>query len=127
MNVKPRKLMDVRLVQLLGSFITGTSNYALARLETAMAFSTREAPPVLRRLPDASEDTLRTRWDGVEDDLAAVARWLKQFEATADSTARSDPAYLWLRRTARELEQYARAVRWFITVTEPGRTGDQSP
>ncbi len=99
----------------------------LARLETAMAFSDREAPPILRRLPDASEQTLRRHWDGVEDDLAAIARWMKQFEATASSAQRSDPAYLWLRRTARELDQYGRAVRWFLTVTEPGRTGDQSP
>jgi len=119
--------MDVRLVQLLGSFITGTSSYVLARLETAMAFGDREAPPILRRLPDASEATLRRDWDGVEDDLAAIARWMKQFEAGASSADRADPAYMWLRRTARELEQYARAVRWFLTVTEPGRTGDQTP
>ena len=47
--------MEVRLVQLLGSFITTTSDYTLARLEYAMRHPRVVAPPVIDRLPDASE------------------------------------------------------------------------
>jgi hypothetical protein len=51
--------VNPRLVNLLASFIRGSSDYALARLEFSMRFAGRPAPPVLDRLPDASESTLR--------------------------------------------------------------------
>ena len=51
--------MEVRLVQLLGSFITTTSAYTLARLEFAMGHPESPAPPVIDRLSDASESSLR--------------------------------------------------------------------
>lgn len=109
--------MDPRLVNLLGSFIGGTSAYTLARLEFSARFSGEPAPPVLDRLPDASAVTLRERWDAVEGQLSAIIVWLKQREAAAGIEERSDPAFVRLRRSARELEQYARALRWFLTVT----------
>lgn len=108
--------MDPRIVNLLGSFIGGTSAYTLARLEYADRF-TAAAPPLLERLPDASEATLRGRWERVESQLAAIVGWLKQREASAGSEERSDPSFVRLRRTVRELDQYARALRWFLTVT----------
>lgn len=109
--------MDPRLVNLLGSFIGGTSAYTLARLEFAARFGRLPAPPLLERLPDASEATLRERWDEVETQLGAVLRYVKQREEAAGSEERSDPAFGRLRRTSRELDQYARALRWFLTVT----------
>ena len=109
--------MDPRIVNLLGSFIGGTSAYTLARLEYAARFAASAPPPLLERLPDASEATLRGRWERVETQLAAIMRWLKQREASAGSEERSDPSFVRLRRTARELDQYARALRWFLTVT----------
>jgi len=54
--------MDVRLVQLLGSFIAARSEYVLARLEFAALHPDCPAPPNIDRLPDASERTLRERW-----------------------------------------------------------------
>lgn len=115
--------MNPRLVNLLASFIRGTSDYALARLEFAMRFGARPAPPVLDRLPDASEATLRERWDAIENQLAAVVGYVKQVETTAGTEERSDPAFRWLRRTVRELDQYARALRWVMTVNG----GDPTP
>jgi len=115
--------VNPRLVNLLASFIRGSGDYALARLEFSMRFAGRPAPPVLERLPDASEATLRARWDGIEDQLAAIRAYVKQVESGAGSEERSDPAFRWLRRTVRELDQYARALRWVLTV----HGGDLAP
>ena len=108
--------MTPRLVNLLASFIRGSSDYALARLEFRMRFAGRPAPPLLDRLPDASEATLRERWDAVEGQLGTILAYVKQLEAASGTEERSDPAYRWLRRTVRELDQYARALRWVLTV-----------
>lgn len=108
--------MNPRLVNLLASFIRGTSDYALARLEFSMRHADRPAPPVLDRLPDASEAALRDRWDGIEAQLGEIAAYLKQVESSSGTEERSDPAFRWLRRTVRELDQYARALRWVLTV-----------
>jgi hypothetical protein len=108
--------VNPRLVNLLASFIRGSSDYALARLEFSMRFDGRPAPPLLDRLPDASEATLRERWDGIEAQLGAILAFVKQVEAASGTQERTDPAFRWLRRTVRELDQYARALRWVLTV-----------
>ena len=109
--------MNPRLVNLLSSFIRGTSDYTLARLEFGMRFSSRPAPPVLARLPDASEVTLRERWDAVEQQLTSIVAYMKATEAAATGAERGDPAFRRLRRSVRELDQYARALRWVLTVS----------
>jgi hypothetical protein len=108
--------MNPRLVNLLASFIRGSSDYALARLEFSMRFAGRPAPPLLDRLPDASETTLRERWDEIEVQLSAILAYVKQVESSSGKELRTDPAFRWLRRTVRELDQYARALRWVLTV-----------
>jgi hypothetical protein len=108
--------VNPRLVNLLSSFIRGSSEYSLARLEFAMGSLSRPAPPVLDRLPDASAATLAERWDRVEEQLAAAVNYVKQVEAASSTELRADPAFRRLRRTVRELDQYARALRWVLTV-----------
>jgi hypothetical protein len=108
--------VNARLVNLLASFIRGSSDYTLARLEFAMRFERIAPPPLLDRLPDASAETLADRWDGVEAQLAAILAYVKQAERTCSTQERADPAFRWLRRTVRELDQYARALRWVLTV-----------
>jgi len=115
--------MNPRLVNLLASFLRGSAEYALARLEFSMRFGARPAPPLLERLPDASEATLRERWDGVEVQLAEVVAYVGQAESSWEPEERSDPAFRRLRRTVRELDQYARALRWVLTV----HGGDAAP
>jgi len=107
--------MNPRLVNLLGSFIGGSSEYTLARLEFSLTVE-GPAPPVIDRLPDASEATLRDRWDGIEAQLHLAVDFVKQIESEPRTTIRSQPAFLWLQRTVRELDQYARALRWVLTV-----------
>jgi hypothetical protein len=115
--------VNPRLVNLLASFIRGSSDYSLARLEFSMRFAAQPAPPVLDRLPDASEATLRDRWDEIEGQLTTVLAFVKQVEAASGTQQRTDPAFRWLRRTVRELDQYARALRWVLTV----HGGDRAP
>jgi hypothetical protein len=41
---------------------------------------------------------------------------VKQVESAPGSEERSDAAFRRLRRTVRQLDQYARALRWVLTV-----------
>ena len=109
--------MEVRLVQLLASFIRVSGDYALARLEFALQHPNAPAPPLIDRPPDASEETLRTRWPDIEMQLEQAHDHVKQFAAQSSKKS-EDTATGWLRRTVQELDQYARAIRWVLTVTE---------
>lgn len=110
--------MEVRLVQLLASFIRVSGDYALARLEYAVKHPDRPAPPSIDRPPDASERTLRERWPQIEVQLEAARGYAKQLPAGRGKQQQEDAVTGWLQRTVRELDQYARAIRWVLTVTE---------
>lgn len=110
--------MEVRLVQLLGSFITTTSAYTLARLDYAMQHPELPAPPLIDRLSDASESTLSAEWAKVERQLELARRYVKDHDDARGKRAVYDKTFGWLQSTTRELEQYARAVRWVMTVDE---------
>jgi hypothetical protein len=110
--------LDQRLVRALSSFITRSTDYSLARLEFGTQNPQIPAPPVLDRLPDASERTLRDRWERLERQLDAIMAFIRAREETAGRTSAPDATFLWLARTARELDQYGRALRWVLTVTE---------
>ena len=110
--------MEVRLVQLLGSVISTTCSYTLARLEFAMKNRDVAAPPLIDRLPDASAESLEERWAEFERQLDQARRFLRRIDDARNKRAVYDPSYAWLVRTTRELDQYARAVRWVMTVDE---------
>ena len=110
--------MELRLVQLLGSVITTTCAYTLARLEFAMKHRELPAPPLIERLPDASAESLGERWSDFEKQLDDARRFLRRIDDSRNKRAVYDPSYAWLLRTTRELDQYARAVRWIMTVDE---------
>jgi len=80
--------MEVRLVQLLASFISVSADYALARLEFALRDPSAPAPPVIERLPDASEESLRGRWPLVEAQLDAALAYAKHLPPPAVTTMR---------------------------------------
>ena len=109
--------MEVRLVQLLASFISVSADYALARLEFALRDPALPAPPVIERLPDASEESLRGRWPQVEAQLDAALAYAKHLPPSRSNDDEKGPS-AWLCRTVREMDQYARAIRWVLTVTE---------
>ena len=105
-------------MQLLASFIRVGSEYSLARLEYALSHPEQPAPPLIDRLPDASEDTLRTVWPRIEAQLEAAGAYAKQLTRSGSSGGQEDAAAGWLQRTVKELDQYARAIRWVLTITE---------
>ncbi len=109
--------MDQKLVRALSSFITRSSDYSLARLEFATQNPQLPAPPVLDRLPDASERTLRDRWERLERQLERIMAFIREFD-DAEGRKAEDATFRWLARTAKELDQYGRALRWVLTVTE---------
>src|ERR1700694_3454855 len=82
------------------------------------AFASRRGRlrPAWARSPAASESTLHERWDAIEAQLGTIVAYVKQVESTSGTEERADPAFRWLRRTVRELDQYARALRWVLTV-----------
>lgn len=110
--------MDVRLVQLLGSFIAARNQYALARLEYALRHPADPAPPVIARLGEASERALRDDWPSVEAQLGAGLAFAADLERRRRAGAAEDESSRFVQRSLRELEQYARAIRWVLTVTE---------
>ncbi len=105
-------------MQLLASFIRVSGDYALARLEFALRHPQAPAPPIIERPPDASEQTLRTRWPEIEVQLEQARAYAKQFGAREGRDEQEDTATGWMQRTIQELDQYARAIRWVLTVTE---------
>jgi hypothetical protein len=110
--------MDVRLVQLLGSFIAARNEYALARLECSMHDPELPSAPVIDRLSDASERSLREEWPLVERQLDAALAFGKLLSRNVGTRWQDDAAYRAFDRALRELDQYARAIRWVLTVTE---------
>jgi hypothetical protein len=110
--------VDVRLVQLLGSFITARNEYSLARLEFALRHSNAAAPPVIDRLSEPSERALRDEWPSIESELEAAVAFARDFERRSTVAAIAHVSYRRLDRSLRELDQYARAIAWVLTVTE---------
>ena len=110
--------MDQKLVRALSSFITRSSDYSLARLEFATQNPQLPSPPILDRLPDASERTLRERLEQLERQLDVIMAFINEFDDAEGRKAAEDATFRWLARTAKELDQYGRALRWVLTVTE---------
>ena len=110
--------MDQKLVRALSSFITRSSDYSLARLEFATENPQLPSPPILDRLPDASERTLRDRWEQLERQLDVIMAFIAEFDDAEGRKTGEDATFRWLARTAKELDQYGRALRWVLTVTE---------
>jgi len=77
------------------------------------------APPIIPRLSDASERTLRSQWERVEDALGEALAYVRTIERLGGPASRDD-AFEHLRRTVGRLDRYARAIRWVRTVEERG-------
>ena len=110
--------MDQRIVRALSSFISRSGDYALARLQFAMEHPDVPSPPLLERLPDGSEQTLRTRWERLEGQLDGVTAYVRALEAGDPRIARDDATFASLVRINRELDQVGRALRWVLTITD---------
>ena len=110
--------MDVRLVQLLGSFGAARNQYVLARLEFALRHPADLPPPVIDRLLEPSERALREEWPQLEGQLDAALAFVRKWERSRRVAAAKDESGRYLQRSLRELDQYSRGIRWVLTVTE---------
>lgn len=110
--------MEGRLANLLGSIISATTAYALARLEFAMRHPELPAPPLIDRLSPSRGTTLQVQWTRAEAQLDDARAFLSRNDDRRMKRAVYDASFSWLQRTTRELEQYARALRWVMTVED---------
>lgn len=117
-NHRGEAFLDVRLVQLMGSFIGARSQYALVRLEFAMHDGRVASPPLVGALTDASERALHEEWPEIERQIESAMVFVKRMENGDGSERRDRVTQRWLLRSVREMDQYARAIRWVMTVTE---------
>ena len=113
--------MDARLLQLLTSFIDARDRHALVRLEAAMDDSAGPAPPSIGRFTEASQRALRDEWPEIEAQLERALADLKRRVGARPRPAEPDERHRRLAGSLRELDQYARAIRWVLTVTESPR------
>lgn len=110
--------MDIRLTQLVESFVGAQDRYALARLEFALRHPREPAPPLLDRLSEPLEPSLRALWPQIEIQLQEALAFSGRLERSRPRKLARDEAYRHLQRSLRELDQCARAIRWVLTVTE---------
>jgi acyl carrier protein phosphodiesterase len=108
--------MEGRLTRLLNSYASTRSSYALARLEFALKHPGLPSPPLIA--PPAEGLLVTEQWDDVERCLDTLRRYLRGIDDNRGKRAAYDQSFAYLQRTYRELDQYARAVRWLITVDD---------
>jgi hypothetical protein len=99
--------MDVELAQLVNSFSEAGDRYTLARLEIALRYPGEPAPPLMDRLEAATEYDLRSIWARIQTQL---------HEALAFAARHA--GYRLLLQSVRELDHYARALAWMLTISE---------
>src|SRR5260370_11202733 len=95
--------MEARLSQLLGSIISATTAYALARLEFALRHAELPSPPLIDRLSDATHPSLQEQWTRIESQLEAARAFLSLHDDRRRKRAVYDASFAWLQRTTREL------------------------
>jgi hypothetical protein len=54
----------------------------------------------------------------VEQQLEEAVAFLRTLERSGERGLKGDEGFRWLQRSIRELDQYARAIRWVLTVSE---------
>ena len=62
--------------------------------------------------------TLRERWQHLERQLDVIMTFIHELDDAEGRKVNGDATFRWLARTAKELDQYGRALRWVLTVTE---------
>ncbi len=110
--------MDLRLVQLLGSFAEAHGHYTLARLEYALQHPAKPAPPLVTCFADPGEGAVRAGWPHIEGQLETALAFTDRLERARRRRRVADRAFRAFARSLRELDRSARAIRWLLTVTE---------
>jgi hypothetical protein len=75
-------------------------------------------PPPIGRFSEPSERALRDEWPEIESQLERALADLKRRERSRTQPAAPDERHRRLAGSLRALDQYARAIRWVLTITE---------
>jgi hypothetical protein len=119
-------MMRIRLRLLVTSFNKAVMDYALARLEVALANPGAPAPPVLQRLGPyvRLDDRFAVAWP----DAIARVREAKEFVAGVKAGARGvkrDAAWERLERAAASASQFAQSIEWIGVESGAAAPGEE--
>lgn len=119
-------MMRIRLRLLLTSFNKSVMDYALARLEVALANPGVPAPPVVDRVGAPShgdDDDFESRWPTALAQAALAAQYVADGTCGALGIKR-DLAWARLVRAAKMIGQFADSIECFGAEHGEGRTGE---
>ena len=117
--------MRTRLRMLLTSFNTCASDYALARLEVALANPESASPPMVERVGPTlgPDDEFAVRWPKALAQVAAAA----DFIAAGDQRGlgeKHDVSWTRLGRAVKMLAQFAESIEWLGATAKRGAPGE---
>lgn len=117
-------MMRIRLRLLLTSFNKSVMDYALARLEVALANPDAPAPPVVDRIGAQSRFDIEfeTRWPGALAQVSFASDYVVDGNRGAIDVKR-DLAWARLSRAVRMIGQFAESIESFGRERGEGRTG----
>jgi len=118
-------MMRIRLRLLLVNFNKAVVDYALARLEVALANPASAAPPVINRLgPHVQLDGFAACWPAVLSQVGAAADFIAAGNR-GDLGVKRDRAWLRLARSAKIVGQLAESIEWVGAEPRAGAPGDE--
>ena len=115
--------MRTRLRMLLTSFNKCASDYALARLEVALADPGSASPPIVERVGPAlgADDEFAVRWPAALTQVASAADFVAAGKRRA-LDAKLDLAWARLARAVKMLAQFAESIEWLGAAPKRGAT-----
>ena len=118
-------MMRARLRMLLASFNKCASDYALARLEIALADPQSPSPPVVERVrpTQGHDDEFAIRWPKALVQVAAAADFIAAAKPRVLDEKHA-PAWTHLGRAVKMLTQFAEGIEWLGAAAKRGATGE---
>ena len=119
--------MRIRLRMLLTSFNKSAMEYALARLEVALANPAAPAPPVVSRLGASvrSDDDLTAKWPSAVAQVGAAAEYVAA-GIRGDFDFDRDAAWTRLTRAVKMMTQFAESIEWLAVQPRANAAGEDA-
>ena len=120
-------MMRVRLRLLITSFNKAVMDYALARLEVALANPGAPAPPVVDRLGPSLrlDEEFNAKWPHALAQVGAAADFMSSGNRRAIGV-KHDRAWARLARSVRMIAQFAQSIEWIGVEPRRKAAGEES-
>lgn len=120
--------MRIRLRLLLTSFNKAVMDYALARLEVALANPGAPSPPVINRLGPylRLDDDLAAKWPAALAQVGVAARYVAA-GAGGSIRIKQDLAWARLAHAVKMIEQFAESIEWIGVEPKASAAGEEGP